>query len=400
MKAWFLKHGTVLIGLLAKIPARRAMQVALLAWVIYTTIIVSVVAYDPKGRTATKEYQKATANWWGGEKSLYRNHNGYLYFPQFAQLYTPYELLPDRVGEPLWRLTCLMALALALFAVCRHLAPEKRWQLFLLATILVMPSSFASARNGQVNMPLAALALFTALTLSRQQWWASAGLLVLALVLKPIAIAPLLLVAVVYPKTRWPLVVGLGVFLVVPFLHPNPTYVAANYVAFVENLVQAGKPTGNSWCDFAGIFRRFGLDLPSAIHLPIRAIAGIGTLFLCWQAVRSLERFRAAFMVMFLSVVYLMLFNPRTETNSYVMLGAFIAICGAWEVGIRRALVPAAWFVLLAAILGTENYGGWIFRGTNLWLKAIATCALAAVLIVQLRSRRPKYEILSEPSVR
>lgn len=365
---------------------------------IYAVVITTIVAIQPDRRTATLEYQKATDNWWGGENSLYRKKNGYLYLPQFAVLYTPYELLPDRVGEPLWRLTCLAALAFSLWLAASYLAPDRKIQVFLIATLLVLPSSFASARNGQVNMPLAALFIFIALSLARERWWTAAILLALTLVLKPIAAAPILLCGVLYPKLRLPLLGSLVVAALVPFLHYNPSYVAGEYKAFFVNLGQAGKPQGNSWCDFAGMFRTFGMEIPSIVQFAVRALAGLAALILGWLALRNMDKLRGAIVVMFLTVIYLMLFNPRTETNSYIMLGAFVAVYGAYAGLVAKRWQEAAGFVALAIILGTENYGYPIFPWTNLWLKAFATCILAGWLVTKILNGRSSARTVLEPA--
>ncbi|MEI6033991.1 MAG: glycosyltransferase family 87 protein [Verrucomicrobiae bacterium] len=368
---------------IAGLPSARCLRTAVLIWVIYAGVIATIVAIDPTGRTATKEYQRATGNWWA-EKTLYRQKNGYLYLPQFAVFYTPYELLPDRIGEPLWRLTCLASLAWALWAAASMLAPDSRAAVFLIATALVLPSSFASARNGQVNMPLAALFLLIALALAREKWWTAAVFLALTLVFKPISLAPILLCGAIYPKLRFPLLAALVATAIFPLAHPNPQYAWGQYGAFVENLQQAGKPGGNSWCDFAGMLQVFGVTIPSGIQLAVRALAGLVALGLCWKAARGSDPVRAAFSVLFLSTIYLMIFNPRTETNSYVMLGAFVAVWAAVEGIAFRRLGLAAWLTALAALLGTENYGWPIFPFTNLWAKALATSALGIWLAVQI----------------
>lgn len=375
------------------IPQARCLKIALFIWVIYAGVITAIVAVDPSGRSATLEYQRATDNWWGG-KTLYRSKNGYLYFPQFAIAYTPYELLPDRIGEPLWRLTCLATLAWALWAAASRLSPENRASVFLVATVLVLPSTFASARNGQVNMPLAGLFILTALALARERWWLASILLTLTLVLKPISLAPILLCGALYPRLRLPLFVSLVVAAIIPLAHFNPSYAAGEYGAFVRNLQQAGAPKGHSWCDFAGMLRVFGVNVSAGLQLAIRAVAGLVTLGLCWRVVKGADRLRAAFVFLLLSTVYLMLFNPRTETNSYVMLGAFVAVWAAVEGIVCRRSVTAFWLVLFALLLGTENYGWPIFPLTNLWAKALATTVLAGWLIVKVLRTPPERPVL------
>jgi len=368
---------------LREIPQARCLRIALFIWVVYAGVIAGLVAINPSGRSATLEYQRATDNWWNA-KTLYRSRNGYLYLPQFAVLYTPFEILPDRVGEPLWRLTCLASLAWALWAASSRLAPDKRAAVFLVATVLVLPSTFASARNGQVNMPLAALFLLAALALARERWWSAAIFLVLTLVLKPIALAPILLCGVLYPRLRVPLIVSLIVAAAAPLAHLHPAYAAGEYKAFVHNLQQAGNPKGQSWCDFAGMLRVVGIHLPSALQLGIRAVAGLLTLGLCWKAAKGSDRLLSAFTVLLLSTVYLMLFNPRTETNSYVMLGAFVAVWAAVEGLLFRRYGLTACLVLMAVLLGTENYGWPIFPLSNLWAKALATSVLGCWLAARI----------------
>ena len=368
---------------LGRLPAAHCLRAALLVWVIYSGVVATIVAVDPSGRSATLEYQHATDNWWSG-KPLYEGKNHYLYLPQFAVFYTPFELLPDRVGEPLWRLVCMGSLAWALWAAASRLAPAQKEAVFLIATVLVLPSTFASARNGQVNMPLAALFIFTALALAKERWWAAAAALALTIVFKPIALAPILLCAFIYPKLRLPMLVALLVTAAVPLAHPDPAYALGECGAFVTKLQSAGKPTGNSWCDFAGMLRVTAIHFSPSVQLAIRALAGLLTLGLCWRAAKCVDALRGAFTVLFLTMIYLMLFNPRTETNSYVMLGAFVAIWAAVEGLVCRRPDLALWASLLAVLLGSENYGWVIFLLTNLWAKALATSALGIWLALRL----------------
>lgn len=379
---------------LGEVTPRRALLIAIGIWMIYGSVLAAIVAIEPDRRTVTTEYQRATDTWWRGEKSLYRKKNGFLYLPQFAMLYTPYEALPDRIGEPLWRLTCIALLATAMWAAASAVAGSKSHSVFLAATLLVLPSTFASARNGQVNLPLAGLFLFIALALARGRWWAAAVLLALTLVLKPIAIAPILICAALYPKLRLPVLAAGLALAAAPFLHPNPAYAAGEYVAFLKNLTQAGNPKGNSWCDLAGMFRAAELSIPAPVQLATRALAGLATLALCWRALRSLDRLRGAIAAVLLSVIYLMLFNPRTETNSYVMLAAFVALFAAGDGMSLARPAAAAWLSAFALILGSENFGWPIFPLTNLWLKALATCAFAGFVVAAILGRPDGYPIL------
>ena len=102
---------------------------------------------------------------------------------------------------------------------------------------------------------------------------------------------------------------------------------------------------------------------------------------------------------MLFAVIYLMLFNPRTETNSYVILGIFIALLAAWEGLVRKNHAAVAVFVFLALTLGNENYGGYIYRSTNLWLKPLVALALGFWLSIRvLTLPRGESAIFSPPA--
>ncbi len=376
--------------ILGRLPEKPARRFAGLIWAVIAVVVFTIVAVQPDKRTATLEYQKAATRWWDSA-NLYKGKNNYLYLPQAAMLYTPFNVLPKRVGEPLWRMVCLGSLAFALWAAARHLGPERAGAFFLLATVLVLPCSLSSARNGQVNMPLAAIYLLTALALARNRWHVAAILLALSLALKPISIVPILLCGVLFPRTILPLILWVGLMLASAYLHPDPQYVTWQYGVFWEKLTgSSAKPTGQTWSDFAGMLSRFHLPLSQSTQMLIRAGAAVLTFGVCLLAVwKTPDTLRRALTVMFFSAIYLMLFNPRTETNSYIILGIFIALLAAHAALVGRSPRATVAWIVVALLLGTENYGDWIYRPTNLWLKPLVALGLGIWLAAQV-IRMPK----------
>lgn len=381
----FLFQGWNFLGGLAERPALR---LAGLLWGVVALVVFVLVAVEPNRHTATIEYQKAALRWWDSD-NLYKGKNNYLYLPQAAMLYTPFKMLPKRVGEPLWRMVCLGTLAFALGMAARHLAPDRAGAVFFAASVLVLPSALASARNGQVNMPLAGLYLLTALCLARERWWLTALLLALSLALKPISIVPILLCGVLFPRLVLPLLLSLVVLFAAAWLHPDPKYVSWQYELFWAKLTgSSANPTGRTWSDFAGMLHEFGISLSQPVQMGIRAGAAVGTFGVCLLAVwKTSDPLRRAMTVLLFAAIYLMLFNPRTEANSYVIFGIFVALLAAWEgLVTRRRAAFAAWLAV-ALLLGTENYGGWIYRSTNLWLKplvALGTGLWLAVRVIRM----------------
>lgn len=360
-------------------------------WGIFALVVCVIVAVQPDRRTVTPEYQRASEMWWAAEPGIYTGKSGFLYLPQAAIFYTPFEMLPERVGEPLWRLVMLGSLAGALWWGAKRLGGDKSGTLFLFASLLVLPASLASARNGQVNMPLASLYVFAALCIAGRHWWAAAACLAVSLGLKPISLAPMLLAGAVFPRLIWPLGVCTAALMALPFAHPDPAYVIGQYRDFLWCLSEAGRPTKHNWCDLAGMLRTFGWQPGQDFLWGLRAVAALGALALAYFAARRAEPVRAALTVFLIGAIYLMLFNPRTETNSYVIIAAFIALAGAYELVTHQSSRRAFVYSGLAIVWGSENYGWPIFPLTNLWLKALCTLLLLAWLTPSiLKVREPQ----------
>jgi hypothetical protein len=358
----------------------RAAKAGWILWGIFALVVCIIVAVQPDRRTVTPEYRKASEKWWASEPGIYTGKSGFLYLPQAAIFYTPIRVLPERVGEPLWRLLMLSSLAGALWWGAKSLGAQNRGMLFLFASLLVLPASLASARNGQVNMPLAALYLFAALCISGRHWWTAAVCLAVSLGLKPVSLAPMLLAAAVFPRLILPLGVCTVVLMALPFAHPDSTYVIGQYRDFLWCLSEAGRPIKHSWCDLAGMLRTFGWQPGEEFLWGVRVVAALGALGLAFRAAARPDALRASLTVFLVGAIYLMLFNPRTETNSYVIIAVFTALAGAYELVQHRSAGRAAAFIGLSIVWGTENYGWPIFPLTNLWLKALCTLGLLAWL--------------------
>ncbi len=368
----------------------RAFRIALFIWLTYVGIITVIVAIQPDRRTVTNEYRIASQKWWEAKTSLYRGASGYLYLPQFAVFYSGYKSLPQRVGEPLWRITGLSLLAGALWAVSYRLNSSYANRLFLVATVLALPSSFASARNGQVNLPLAALFIWIALAIVTRRWWLAAIALGTMLMMKPIIVAPMLVFTVLYPPLRVPLAIILIALGAVIFVHPDPQYVASEYIHFAENLCIASTPKFFAWCDFSGILYCLGIYLSTPLQFVLRAIAGLLTLLTCRRAVKIEPPLHSILLISMLCVIYLMLFNPRTETNSYVMLGPFVGLTAAYLGVVLNKVKQATGLLCIAYLLGAENYGNPIFPWTNFWMKPLLTLLLGILVAYHIFRCTPK----------
>jgi hypothetical protein len=106
---------------------------------------------------------------------------------------------------------------------------------------------------------------------------------------------------------------------------------------------------------------------------------------LCWLSRRRHDAVRSAVFVFSLSVVYLMLFSPRTENNTYAMLGPAIAVflAGAYLVEKRSReglLLCGLTFVILGGRLIERLLTP--HAGTG-WVSPLVAVCFATYLVVR-----------------
>jgi hypothetical protein len=113
-----------------------------------------------------------------------------------------------------------------------------------------------------------------------------------------------------------------------PFLTQHPAYVLDQYAAFWSSLTKAVHvgSVDKGWTTPFNALQVLGLTVPEKVQTLLRVAAAFGTLALCWMSRRRHGVVRSAVFLFSLSVVYLMLFSPRTENNTYAMLGPAIAV--------------------------------------------------------------------------
>jgi alpha-1,2-mannosyltransferase len=361
------------------------------AWAIWLLVFLAVnadVLRHPLKHTTMPTYRLASTQWWAGQDVYSLDpHAGFLYFPQAAFLFTPFNLLPFFAGEILWRAATFGLFAYALvrldaFFLSTHRPPGGRS--FLILSLLAMPSAFASLRNAQFDLPLAALIVLTAAEIASARWTAAAFWLCLALALKPLAVVPMLLFGALYWKLIPRLAIGIVVVIALPFLHWRPAYVAHEYVRCFQTLVWAAKGGEPKFSDLGALISHVGIYPPEWLKTSARLLFAVVYLGLGAMAVRRLNRIEAAWTVGALSADYLMLFNPRTETCSYVFLGPFVASLALFYAPrpARRWLAYALGFAALGlacdAIPIVHDY-------TDRWFKPLIALLFLPVLIFDLK---------------
>jgi hypothetical protein len=252
---------------------------------------------------------------------------------------------------------------------------------FLTLVLLAVPASLASLNNGQTNLPLSACLVLTALALRDQRWNLAAILLTLCLILKPIALAPWLLAFAVIPAMRIPLLIGVPALVLVGFLHPDPSYAWGEWVEFFVKLGHSYTPENLRVSDLFGAIDRAGIPIPPMLEKAVRAAACLGALAWVWQSYRRQGLASASWALWVATALVFTVFNPRAETNSYVLISPLLAFAAVndWRHG-----AGDKWkgIVLAAACIGLmcDGMGLWIYKATDVWFKPMIVLLVSPLL--------------------
>ena len=366
----------------AEATRRRDLAIGLALWLLPLAVVGVMVARDPSRRSVTPVFHLASERWWA-RSDLYADPRGYHYLPQFAVLFAPFHGLPKPFGDLLWRGLSVGLLLWGLAAFLKRTAPEEPGRRFLVACALALAPCLGAVRNGQTNLAFAGICMLLAASLAAERPVAAAVCLVALVALKPLGLVLVLLAPWVYRRVLAPLAVGLAAFAALPYAAAPAPYASAQYANAWAHLSGWSVTTESRFADLTALLRTAGWALSPPVSLALRAAAGFGTLLLWWRAAsHTREPWRALTLVL-LGTIYLMLFNPMTEKNSYAIVAPAFAAAAAVFLErrqTRRAGAALAFVLVSVGVLPevfwrlTHNFGLWWDPLTVLAV-AIALCA-------------------------
>lgn len=359
----------------------------LVLWIgLFVAAAGTLAVRGPDKRTVTSNYRAAAERWWSGEPLYGEGQHGYLYPPQGAILYSPFTLFPKLYGEILWRLAGIGLFGWGAWRLSVAAHPRGRGTYFGAVSAGSLSLAAGCAMNGQMNLPIAGAFMLAAADAAGGRWWRTTLWLALSVAMKPIAL-PVLLVAWVIHRPLW-FRVPLGVLgvLALPFLHTDPAYVVEQLRASVEKMAEAGSPGAGAFSDFKGMLGSAGIVLPEALVTLIRAAFAPVTLAASWLALWFFGRERGSIAATMLPVGYLMLFNPRTEGNTYVTFAPFVAVVACWVIAEERRRIAGA---LLVGALIVLAFSHELTPRKNVWMRPLAAGAILAYVAARIAGRRP-----------
>ena len=345
------------------------------------------LVFNPDRTGVVPNYRFASSHWWLGESMYPGGTHGFLYAPTFAVLFTPFHLIQPAVfGEIVWRLFGMGLFGWGLWRLAAILNEKSSGRrefdsAFALLVLLAVPASLAAINNGQTNLALSASLVLLCISIRNEKWNSAAACLTLALVLKPISVAPWLLAFAVFAPIRIPLLGGLVALGIIGFIHPDPVYALGQWSEFWVKLTHSYKPVNLRVSDLFGMLEKAGFPNPFPFNSLSRvAASGAALWFVFWKYRRGASK-NGSWGLWVSTAIIWTLFNPRAETNSYVLISPLLAFAA---VSYWTDVEGERWkgTILAIACIGLmcDGMGKPIYLATDVWLKPLLVLLVSPLL--------------------
>lgn len=346
-------------------------KIAAALWLIMFIAVSARIVHQPLRNNVFPTYRLAGEHWLHAQP-LYEGAMGFVYGPLVAATMAPFALLPQTVGDVLWRLLSVLAFLTALAAWWRSgLPPRCGWPAIL---ILLVPFSLGNLNNGQANLIVIALLVGATAAVQGCHWMTGAFCIVSATYLKIYPLALGLLFFVIYPRQiGWRLILALLVFALVTFVLQQPSYVASQYRLWLATRVADNRLHWASTNAPQDLWRLLQpLRVSEGPYLCIRITTALSLAAILWRG-RHWSRERMVVSAFAFGCAWMILCGPATESATYVLLA------------------PALVFALVQAF--TVPFSG-IMRA---WIGAILLCELFVLAVISFTPWRHSFIVLLQP---
>jgi hypothetical protein len=340
-------------------------RTAWLLWAVALLIVSARVLLAPGRHSVYPIFTQAAQNWIDGRSLYHTGGDPYRYSPLVAVLFVPFHLLPNGIGEVLWRLINSCLFLSALIWCGRRVFPREptRAQLAVLM-LLSLPLALSALNNGQSNVLVLGLILATLAGVAAERWNLAGACMALATLFKVYPIAVGLLLVLLFPRRfAGRLGMALAVGLVLPFCLQRPQYVAAEYSGWLEHLEDNDRhvmPRELWYRDFRLLCALCWQDIGYRTYQLVQLAAGVGVAGFCLLGRRAGWSLRWQLtMVQGLGCCWMTAFGSATESCTYALMGAAVgwAIVEAWAEVQHTWL--RAWLVSSYALFLVPLMVGW-----------------------------------------
>ncbi|PLP60743.1 hypothetical protein CYK37_00015 [Mesorhizobium loti] len=370
----------------------------MLLWFLSVSVVLTLALLKPQSHSVLPAYEYGTAMFLsGGPLYDIDSAMGYLYTPAFAALYTPFYMLGSEFGGLLWRLIGVCCLTAAVLRQANLFDRSNASAIVSLTFAIAIPMALGAIRNGQSTVLLTAACWFLTLDAFKNNRSSTVIWTYVALIAKPTAIVMVLLVAALRPRMIPFLALAIIFVFATPYAFEHYSYVNDQHVAFFRLLTAMGTGSSGTFeaADFTAPFAALSASLPVDMAMGVRVVAaGLVLVFSLWFDRRN-ERHIGAFAVFLLAVFYMTVFNPRVESNTYVML----AVPAAFAISIIRDANPG-WSLSTALgtavfLVGLTGIDRGVHEALDPWFKPLIMTLVTTVLLHSL-SWRSRHRLCSQ----
>lgn len=357
---------------------------AWLLWGIFILFVIINRSQSPVGHAEVFVTYRNAARMWLDAQPLYDGSAfGFVYLPHAAIFMTPFIWLTPLLDSFLWRLVDIGVFALGVFQFARLAEARNGRPLFLPVTVISILMAASAAKLGQMTLIMSGLLMIALSDLGNEHPWRAAFWLVLAVALKPLAAVLLLLVAALYPRTIIPLLIWCGAVLALPFLLQDPEYVWHQYVAGALTMKQAsGFDNEKPFADLFWMLRAAGIEIADTPQFLLRLLFATVTLAYCWWLRRKLAPLTFLVYLFTLAACYVLLFNPRTENNTYAIMAPALGVFTAWAFQNGGVFHRLAYSSVVAGYLFSNRIGKLLTGGyATIWIKPLL-CGVFVILVL------------------
>jgi hypothetical protein len=254
-----------------------------------------------------------------------------------------------------------------------------------------LPPALACARNGQSTLIMAGLMMSACVDLAEQRRGRAVLWATLAVAFKPLAVVLLLLAPFIDRRLAWRAVLGIAVVLCLPFVTQQPAYVLDQYTKCAQ-MFRASSHCGmiELWAQPFSVLALLGVNVSESTQTAIRLIAAGVAIGLCVVARVRTGSSRAPEYLLAISVLYILLFNPRTENNTYAMLGPVLGLSLVAVLASKRPRGgEVAFLSSLVVMLAVGDALVRLFapEGEHIWMTPSVAIVFSAYLVYRFALR-------------
>lgn len=417
---------------------------AWVVWAVAAAVLAGLAVARPGANTVANNYRLAALAWVQGRDMYTPGADGWLYPPQAAVLFVPFALLPEGLGEGAWRVAIVMVYAWAVWRVSRVAvggaasdggggggggggvgdgggggggdgggAPG-RISVFFPATLLALPAGLGAMHNGQSNVPVGAMMALAAAEAALGRHWLSAAWGGLGTAVKPLGVVVSVVLGLVGVVRGVGGVGGEGVgeggsqrrrrvvaawvvagVVVAGFplvSHTSVAYAWGQTLAGLAKLGEVAAYDGRRFADIEGALETLGVVGPEASLTWLRAVALAGMVALCVAAVAQLGQRWGTLVTGAAVCACVVVFNPRSEGNSYVIVGLWPSVIGGVALLVwRRAWLGWGLIGVAVCLAGAHLVQP---GGKDYTVKPLVSLAMVCVLAWLVAGGRRRLEAL------